>query len=149
MSDVRTIRRKVFFTTAPHGRRELRATEPPASLPTGRVPRLARLMAIAIRFDELLRKRVVRNYAELARLGRVTRARLTQIMRLRLLASDIQEALLFLPPVEAGREPLTERDLRPIVALDDWQTQRRLWAELQSELLPQRPPAGISGQSTQ
>jgi len=36
----------------------------------------------------------MRDYADVARLGYVTRARLTQIMNLLLLAPDIQEALL-------------------------------------------------------
>ncbi len=49
---------------------------------------------------ELIREGVVTDYAELARLGHVTRARVTQIMNLLHLAPDIQETLLFLP---AGR----------------------------------------------
>jgi hypothetical protein len=42
--------------------------------PAGRVPRVARLMALAVKLDGLVRSGVVRDYAELARLGRVTRA---------------------------------------------------------------------------
>ena len=66
----------------------------------GRVPRIAKLMALAIRFDGLIRDGVVRDYAELARLGRVSRARLTQIMNLLMLPPDIQEEILFLSRVE-------------------------------------------------
>jgi hypothetical protein len=44
-----------------------------------------------------LRDETIRDYAELARLGRVTRARMTQIMKLLDLAPDIQEQILFLP----------------------------------------------------
>lgn len=55
--------------------------------------------------------------AELARLGHVTRARLTKIMNLLNLAPDIQGAVLFLPPTENGRDAVTERDLRPIEAI--------------------------------
>ncbi len=62
-----------------------------------RVPRIARLMALAIRLDELLREETIRDYADLARLGRVTRARMTQIMKLLHLAPDIQEQILLLP----------------------------------------------------
>ena len=65
--------------------------------------------------------------AELARLGHVTRARLTQIMNLLLLAPDIQEAMLFLTPTETGRAALSEHDLRPIAAITDWAKQRQLW----------------------
>jgi len=89
------------------GRPELREGPAPADPPPERVPRVARLMALAIKLEALVRTGVVRDYAELARLGRVTRARVTQVMNLTLLAPDIQEALLFLPPVTAGREPLT------------------------------------------
>ena len=56
---------------------------------TGRVPRVARLLALAIRFEELVTGGVVKNYAELARLGYVSRARVTQIMNLLQLAPDL------------------------------------------------------------
>ena len=72
----------------------------------------SRLMALAIRFDQLIRDGVVADQAELARLGHVSRARVTQIMALLNLATDIQEAVLHLPLVERGREPVAERDLR-------------------------------------
>ena len=66
----------------------------------GPIPRIARLMALAIRFEGLLREGTIRDHAELARLGRVTRARMAQIMRLLNLAPDIQEQILFLPLVQ-------------------------------------------------
>ena len=100
----------------------------PPPLPPGRVPRVARLMALAIRFEQLLRQRVVADYAALARLGHVSRARVTQIMNLLCLAPDLQETLLFLPSTERGRDPIILRDLQPIAAELDWRAQRRLWA---------------------
>jgi len=66
------------------------------------VPRIARLLALAIRFDRLLRAEQFRDYAELARLGRVSRARMTQIMKLLDLAPDIQEQILFLPNLKVS-----------------------------------------------
>lgn len=60
-----------------------------------RIPRVARLMALAIKFQDMVDRREVKDYADLARLGYVTRARLTQIMNLLLLAPDIQEQILF------------------------------------------------------
>ncbi len=69
----------------------------------------------------------------LARLAHVSRARITQITNLTLLAPDIQEAVLFLPPVRQGPDPLSERNLRPIVAEPDWTRQRSLWAALYPE----------------
>jgi hypothetical protein len=63
-------------------------------------------MALAIRFERLLRDSQVASYAELGRLGHVTRARVSQIMNLLYLAPDIQEAVLFLPRTERGRAPV-------------------------------------------
>ena len=82
-------------------------------------------MALAIRFEGLLRDETIRDYAELARLGRVTRARMTQIMKLRYLAPDIQEQILFLPRIKG----LNERNLRPIVKEIDWDEQRRMFGK--------------------
>ena len=59
-------------------------------------------MALAIHFDGLIPSGAVTNYAELARLGNVIRARVTQIMNLLMLAPAIQESLLFLPRLEQG-----------------------------------------------
>ncbi len=74
-----------------------------------------------------MRTGVVRDYAELARLGHVTRARISQVMALLLLAPDIQEQILFLPRTERGRDPVILHDLLPIAATADWRRQRRLW----------------------
>jgi len=90
------------------------------------IPRIARLMALAIRFDGLLREKTIRDYAELARLGRVTRARMTQIMKLLDLAPDIQEQILFLPNIQG----LNERNLRPLVREIDWDAQRRIFQKI-------------------
>jgi DNA invertase Pin-like site-specific DNA recombinase len=90
------------------------------------IPRIARLMALAIRFEGMLRDETIPDYAELARLGRVTRARMTQIMKLRHLAPDIQEQILFLPPIKG----LNERNLRPIVSRIDWREQRRMFRKI-------------------
>jgi len=95
-----------------------------------RIPRIARLMALAIRFDTLIRDGEVSDQAELARLGLVTRARMTQIMSLLNLAPDIQEQLLDLPIVDSSRAVITERTLRPVVAELDWEAQRAKWERL-------------------
>jgi hypothetical protein len=73
---------------------------------------------------------VVADQAELARLGHVTRARLTQIMNLLNLAPDIQEQILFSPATERGDDAVTERDLRPIAAIPSWERQRQMWQRL-------------------
>ena len=96
----------------------------------GRVPRVARLMALAIRFDGLIRSGAVKNQAELARLGHVSRARISQILSLLLLAPDIQEEILFLPVTKRGRAPILLCHLWPIAANPDWKCQRRKWRDL-------------------
>lgn len=124
-----TIQRKVYFQQGRRGRRELREG---ASAPqtAGRVPRVSRLMALAIRFDQLIREGAVADQAELARLGHVTRARLTQIMNLLCLAPDLQEKILFLPSTERGRDALTDKQLRPIAARPNWHKQRQIWQDV-------------------
>jgi len=96
----------------------------------GTIPRVARLMALALHFDGLLAKGVVKDHAEIARLGHVTRARITQILNLLHLAPDIQERLLFLPCVTRGRAPITEHALRAVAAEPLWETQRTLFGSL-------------------
>jgi len=98
--------------------------------PEGNILRISRLMALAIRFDQLIRDGEITDQAELARLGHVTRARVTQIMNLLQLAPDIQEEILFLPHTFRGRGPICERRLRPICAVLDWDEQREMWTEL-------------------
>jgi hypothetical protein len=60
----------------------------------GRLPRITRLLALAVRFDGLLEDGTVRDYADLIYLGGVSRARITQIMSLRKLAPVIEETHL-------------------------------------------------------
>ena len=116
---------KVRFRCGRKGRKQVGSGNTPGnSVETGRVPRVSRLMALAIRFDGLIRDGVVTDQAELARLGHVSRARLTQVMNMLQLAPDIQESLLFLPQVATGQDPVHERQMRPIAAVADWRKQR-------------------------
>jgi len=97
-----------------------------------RLSRVARLMALALRFETLLRTGVVANCAELARLGHVSRARISQILNLLHLAPDLQEELLLLTRPGRGRDPIHLARLQPIAAQFDWGRQRRLWRELRA-----------------
>ena len=94
------------------------------------MPRVAKLLALAHRFEEILRAGVVQGYTDLARLGQVTPARVSQIMALLGLAPDIQEAILFLPRTVRGRDPVQMYDLLPLTTVLDWKMQRRLWERL-------------------
>ena len=117
----------IQFSRGRGSRKKLGTSAPGSSDFIGRVPRVAKLLALAIRLDGLIRDGVVADQAELARAGHVTRARLSQIMNLLCLAPDIQEAILFSPPVVSGRPQITERDVRPIAAEASWARQRRMW----------------------
>jgi hypothetical protein len=123
-----TVEFKVHFRAGSKGRRRLRTGQAPTPIPIqpGRIPRISRLMALAIHFDKLIRQGVVRDYADLARLGSVTRARVSQIMDLLNLAPSIQEEILLMPRTTA-RDPVTERRMRALVAESDWARQVTLW----------------------
>jgi hypothetical protein len=92
-----------------------------------RIPRISRYMALAIHFEDLIRQGVVTDYADLARLGHVTRARVTQIMNLRLLAPEIQEELLLGEKNCDDRTPIQLKSLQFIATVFSWRTQRKLW----------------------
>lgn len=87
-----------------------------------RVPRITRLMALAIKFQAMIERGEIRDYADIARLGHVTPARVTQIMNLLHLAPDIQEELLSPTGELAG-----ERRIRRVISAVDWREQRRRW----------------------
>jgi transposase-like protein len=110
--------------------KELRTYQEPTSTQPIQLSRVARLMALALRFEQLLRGGEIASYAELARLGRVSCARISQILNLLQLAPDIQEQLLFLTRKGRGRDPIHLARLQPIAAALDWKKQRRLWGEL-------------------
>jgi hypothetical protein len=133
MNDV-TVTRRIHFSLRNKGRRELQpGPQPlPDGVAAGRVPRISRLMALAIRFDRLIGSGGIADQADLARLGHVSRARVTQIMNLLHLAPAIQEELLFLPRTMYGRDPIAERQIRKIAAIPDWRKQHKLWREITS-----------------
>jgi hypothetical protein len=121
---------EIHFKRRGHGRKEAAEGAEPAPRPPGRVPRVARLLALAHRLEGLVRSGSVRHYAALARLGHVTRARVSQIVSLLNLSPDLQEAVLFLPPTVRGRDPVILRDLLALAAAYDWRKQRKMWRRL-------------------
>ncbi|MGA3043634.1 MAG: recombinase family protein, partial [Bryobacteraceae bacterium] len=118
----------------PMGTHAAQAPPPPlreASRAGSRLPRITRLLALAVRFEGLLQEGTVRDYAELARLGGVSRARMTQIMSLRNLAPVIQERILELPAVSAAADAVNEHALREVAQRWDWREQMRMWEKLE------------------
>ena len=108
----------------------------PVAVPVGRVPRVARVLALAHRIDAMIRAGELKDLAEAARVVGVTRARMTQIMNLMLLAPKIQEEILELPPVAQGRDPISERQPRAIVGEPVWERQMARWASIRAEAEP-------------
>jgi hypothetical protein len=114
-----------------HGKaKSIQPGRSPVAVESGRVPRITRFLALAIQAEQLLRDGTITSYSELAELGHVTRARITQIMNLLHLAPDIQESILDLPRTTTGRDPIILRDLQLIAMTLDWKKQRKLWREL-------------------
>src|SRR5258708_33666992 len=99
MNETRTVQGAVHFEREARGRKRVEpgAEQPTAALPPGRSPRLARFLALALRLEAQLRQGVLKDCTEVARVGHVTRARVSQILSLVHLAPDIQEAILVLP----------------------------------------------------
>ena len=112
--------RAKVFTQAPP---KLRAPEPKRPL------RAARMLALAHRLQAMIDAGEVEDRASLARRLGFSRARITQLLDLLLLAPDIQEELLF-TEVPPGRDPITEHDLRKVVRAPLWADQRAIWATL-------------------
>lgn len=116
--------------TTGKGRIRMRRGPAPEGLEPGTTPRITKLMALALKFDRLVRERVVEDYSDLARLGHVSRARMTQIMGLLNLAPDIQEEILFLPKTLRGRDPISAREVLKLGSIEDWDEQRKRWNAL-------------------
>jgi hypothetical protein len=98
--------------------------------PVEQVPRITRLLALALKFEELIGSGTVTNYAAVAEVARVSRSRVTQMTALLNLAPDIQEEILFLPAAEARRLHISEPSLRRLTATLLWNQQREHWRNL-------------------
>lgn len=127
-----TITKQFHFSDGAKGRKRIEEAKPRPEVAAGRAPRTSRLTAMAIEMDRLVREGRVRDFAELARLGHVSRAKVTQVTNLNFLAPDIQEEILLLPRIERGRDPIREHAIRPIAATAGWVKQWRMWAEFRA-----------------
>jgi hypothetical protein len=99
-------------------------------MPSSRVPRIARLVALAWHIEEQVQSGTLGSYAAAARLGHISRARLSQILSLLNLAPDLQEQVLFFQRPARGRQRPTLRQLLSVAAALDWHEQRRRWRKL-------------------
>ena len=108
--------------------------EPPPPPPeTVRRPaRVARMLALAHRLQRSIDSGEIHDRAAVARQYGLTRARVTQLLNLTLLAPDIQEQVLALEAVD-GLEPTSERALRGVSREMAWGEQRRRWTEIRRQ----------------
>jgi hypothetical protein len=93
--------------------------------PTHRPARVAVTLALAHMIQRAIDRGEIRDQAEVARRLGVTRARMTQILDLTLLAPDLLEETLFLESID-GREPLSEHAFRLALRIEPWKRQREL-----------------------
>ncbi|MCS7002570.1 MAG: hypothetical protein NZ518_06965, partial [Dehalococcoidia bacterium] len=102
-----------------------------------------RMLALAHHVQNAIDRGLVADRAAVARKLGLTRARVTQLLDLLLLAPDLQEAVLAMEAVD-GVEPMAERTLRAVARAGAWGEQRVAWAKLMaheaSPTAPQRPP---------
>jgi len=105
------------------------------------VPRIRRLLALALKMEQMIQEGTVKNYSELAHLGQVSRARITQVMNLLQLAPDIQEEILL------GSTPncrLRESAIRKVSGLLLWSEQRDRWHALLRGASVQKHPGCVA-----
>ena len=102
---------------------------PPPPEPVVRPARVACMLALAHRLEAGIDAGEYMDRADIARQLGITRARVTQLLDLTLLAPEIQETVLELEAVD-GREPIAERELRPIIRWVAWGDQRHRFSAL-------------------
>ena len=100
---------------------------PPKPEPVRRPAKVARMLALAHHIQNAIDRGVVADRAAVARKLGFTRARITQLLDLLLLAPDIQARVLELEAID-GVEPMSERALRAATHAGAWEAQRRAWA---------------------
>jgi hypothetical protein len=107
------------------------SSSPASGLP-GRLPRVTQVMALAIQFQDMIERGEAKYYADLARLGCLTRERMSQIMELIWLAPDIQEEILSFAATAGGRFPISELAVRRIAGNLSWEEQWTEWLRLKN-----------------
>lgn len=109
------------------GRRVELSNTPPTRLeprtPVRRPAKVARMLALAHHLQRAIDQGLVADRAAVARNLGQTRARITQLLDLLLLAPDLQERVLVLMSTD-GTEPVTERELRRLTTVREWRVQR-------------------------
>jgi hypothetical protein len=92
-----TVTYKLEITRGRKGQNRLAEPAPPPERPAidpATVPRIVRMLVLGYHFERLVREGKVKNYAEIARLTGLSRARITQIVSLTLLPAEVQVQIL-------------------------------------------------------
>jgi hypothetical protein len=89
--------------------------------------RLGRVMALAIFFEDLLKKRQVQDFVALGRRAGISTSRVSQILKLRNLAPALQERILFMTENESK---INEIALRRIAEETVWERQSKAFHQL-------------------
>lgn len=126
-----TVSQTITLTKSNKGRKRIQAGDAVVPVrPRGSIPRISRLMALAIKYQGMLDRGEVSGVTELARLCHVSQPRMSQILNLNLLSPSVQEKILFLPEQTVGKPTIHERALRMACTVIDWESQSRLLAKI-------------------
>ncbi len=90
-------------------------------------PKIVKLLVLAHQIEQAIDEGRAKDYVDVAHQLAVTRARITQLVNLLLLSSELQTTIL----IEPHRvQHLSERQLRPITEEPDWQKQSEMFQKL-------------------
>ena len=124
------IQAKFQTSTVARGQQRIASPKKPRPARQPRTPHITKLMALAIRLDDLVATGQVKDQAEIARTAGITRACVTQIMNLNQLSPAIQSDLLSLPAMQLAETSITEREARTMSTVICWRKQGQLWNRL-------------------
>ena len=126
---------EVHLSSGHCGHKQIHQGKKPKHAKPSRLPRITRLMALAIKYEQLLKSGEIYGQEALARLAGIDRSLISRILRLRLLSPRIQEQLLNLSEITKGREELGLTKLIPLTRIHSWSKQETAFAELLHDLI--------------